>query len=80
MLAITILAPVGIDAKKDNIVPNKKHKVEIIALKITSDLKLFVILLDIIAGNTIKLDIIKVPTILIPITTTKAVIIEIRNL
>ena len=42
-------------------------------------LKLFVNFLAIIAGNTIRLDISSVPIILIPSTTTIAVISDIKN-
>ena len=56
-----------------------KHITDISTDRITIFLKLFVNFLAIIAGNTIKLDISKVPIILIPSTTTIAVISDIKN-
>ena len=74
-----MLAPVGIENIAESIRPIKKHKEDTIADSITNPLKLLVIFFAIIQGNTIKLDIIKVPIILIPRTTTKAVIRAIKN-
>ena len=75
----TMHAPVGKFTKNENNNPNKKHVTDIITEHITIFLKLLVIFLAIIAGNTIKLDIKSVPIILIPRTTTTAVINDIRN-
>ena len=75
----TIHAPVGKFKKNDIKIPNMKHTTDVNTDNITIFLKLFVNLLAIIAGNTIKLDIKSVPIILIPKTTTIAVIKEIKN-
>lgn len=75
----TIHAPVGRFKKNDISSPNMKHIIDIKIDNITILLKLFVNFLDIIAGNTIKLDISSVPIILIPNTTTIAVIRDIKN-
>lgn len=75
----TIHAPVGKFKKNDINIPNIKHIIEINTESITILLKLFVNFLAIIAGNTIKLDINNVPIILIPNTTTIAVINDIKN-
>lgn len=56
-----------------------KHITEISIERISIFLKLFVNFLAIIAGKTIKLEINNVPIILIPNTTTIAVINEIKN-
>ncbi len=79
IFAITMLAPVGSEKAKDSIRPSISPSIDIIAETITNDLKLLVIFRDIIAGNTIRLDIIKVPIILIPITTIRAVIRDITK-
>ena len=74
-----MLAPVGKFKTDDITNPNKKHKIEI-ATDITAiPLNEYVSFLAIIAGNTIKLEISKVPIILIPITTTSAVNNAIKN-
>ena len=65
--------------KYDANTPIIKHTTEIITDDITSPLKLFVSFLAIIHGNTIKLEIKSVPIILIPTTTTNAVIRAIKN-
>lgn len=72
-------APVGKFNINDNITPTIKHITDNIADKITIPLKLFVSFLAMIAGKTIKLEINSVPINLIPKTTTKAVIREIKN-
>ena len=76
---ITILAPVGKFKRDDIISPNKKHNIEIIIDIIDIPLNDDVNFLAITAGKTIKLDINKVPIILIPITTTIAVNNAIKN-
>ena len=75
----TIPAPVGIFKKKEVNIPIIKQIIEIITEQITNPLKLFVNFLDITAGNIIKLEISNVPIILIPTTTTNAVISAIKN-
>lgn len=75
----TIPAPVGIFKKKEINIPIIKQIIEIITEQITNPLKLFVNFLDITAGNIIKLEISNVPIILIPTTTTNAVISAIKN-
>lgn len=72
-------APVGRFKKKENSIPNIKHITDISTDSITMFLKLFVNFLAIIAGKTIRLEISSVPIILIPKTTTIAVISEIKN-
>mgnify|MGYP003415761230 CR=1 FL=1 len=72
-------APVGKFKKNENSIPNIKHITDIKTESITMFLKLFVNFLAIIAGKTIKLEIKSVPIILIPTTTTIAVINEIKN-
>lgn len=72
-------APVGKFNINDSITPTIKHITDNTADKATIPLKLFVNFLAIIAGKTIKLEMSKVPINLIPKTTTKAVIREIKN-
>ena len=79
MYTATILAPVGKLSTNDIIIPHTKQITEIIHAIIIIPLKLLVSFLDIIAGNIIKLEINNVPIILIPITTTKAAINDIKN-
>lgn len=75
---ITILAPVGRFKKKDTNNPNIKHIIDTVQESIINPLKLFVNFFDIIAGKIIKLDINKVPIILIPNTATKPVTTDIN--
>ena len=75
----TILAPVGKLSTNEITIPHTKQTTAIIHAIIIILLKLFVSFLDIIAGKTIKLEINNVPIILIPITTTKAAMKDIKN-
>lgn len=79
MYTKTIPAPVGIFKKNDTNIPIKKQSTDVSTDITTNPLKLVVNFLAIIAGNTIKLEISNVPIILIPTTTTNAVIKAIRN-
>ena len=79
MYTNTIPAPVGIFKKNDTNIPIKKHITDVKTDITTNPLKLVVNFFAIIAGNTIKLDINNVPIILIPTTTTNAVINAIKN-
>lgn len=79
MYTKTIPAPVGIFKKNDTKIPIKKQTTDVKTDITTKPLKLVVNFFDIIAGNTIKLEISKVPIILIPTTTTNAVINAIKN-
>lgn len=72
-------APVGKFIKYEINIPKIKQIIEIKTESTTIFLKLLVNFLAIIAGKTIKLEISKVPIILIPNTTTIAVINEIKN-
>ena len=65
--------------KKDVKIPIVKQIIDVITDITTNPLKLVVNFLAIIAGKTIKLDINIVPIILIPTTTTNAVINAIKN-
>ncbi len=79
MLERTTLAPVGRFTEKDKIIPTKKQNTEIIEDIIIRPLKLFVIFLAVMAGKIIKLEIKRVPIILMPKTTVKAVKRAITN-
>ncbi len=67
-LVTTILAPVGISIKHDNISPSKKQNTDIILDDITTCLNFLNILIEDKLGKIIKLDINNVPIILIPMT------------
>lgn len=75
----TIEAPAGKLIKNETKIPIIKQMIEIKQLITINPLKLFVNFFAIIAGNTIKLEIKSVPIILIPNTTTNAVIKAIKN-
>ena len=77
--AATIEAPVGILQTNDNNIPKMKQITDIAADDITRDLKLLAIFFAMNAGNIIKLEISKVPIILIPTTTVRAVKNDIKK-
>lgn len=76
ILERTMLAPVGTLNKNEKTIPNKKQTKDIKPEKITKDLKLFAHFLAITAGKIIRLEINKVPIILIPTTIIRDVIKE----
>lgn len=80
MFAITMLAPVGVFKENEIIMPKIKQIDEIITEKNTRDLKFLDIFFAIKAGNIVKLDIKRVPTTRIPVTTVRAVINDIKKL
>ena len=79
ILTITTLAPVGRFMAKDKHIPIKKQITEMIAEANIRPLKLLTIFLAVIAGKIIRLEIKRVPIILIPKTTVKAVKKAITN-
>lgn len=79
ILAATIEAPVGILKIKDSSIPIMKQIADIIADNTTRDLKLLESFFAVKAGNIMRLEISKVPIILMPITTVKAVKNDIKK-
>ena len=73
ILTITIVAPAGVEKIYDPTIPKKKHTIETIEELITTVLKLLHTLMEVNAGKIIKLEISKVPIILIPTTIVMAV-------
>ena len=78
-LTETMLAPVGKLNINEMIIPKIKQIIDISPKAITKPLKLLTSFLAITAGNTMRPEISKVPIILIPITTVKAVKNDIKN-
>lgn len=70
-LTSTTVAPVGVDALNDIVIPTIKHIIDIIADNITTPLKFLHIFIDINDGKIIKLDISNEPSKRIPRTTVK---------
>ena len=68
-----MLAPVGREYRKDMHKPIKKHRTDIKADEIITFLKLLKTLMEVRAGNIIRLEISTAPIILIPTTMVKAV-------
>lgn len=73
MLIITILAPVGVENSKEAIIPTVKQIKDIAAEDRTTPLKLLKTLIEVNAGNIIRLEISMVPIILMPMTIVRAV-------
>ena len=72
--------PVGIEKMSEVSIPTKKLKIEKIDENMTNFLKLKAIFLEIKAGNTIRLETKRVPTILMPKTTVTAIKEDIKIL
>ena len=68
-----MLAPVGISKIHEAIIPRMKHKTDTTPAEIITLLNVLKSLIEVTAGNTIRLDIKSVPIILIPITIVTAV-------
>lgn len=73
ILIITTLAPVGVAYRYEITIPIKKHIIDIIAEQSVTLLKVLNILIDVSAGNIIRLEIRRAPIIRIPRTIVMAV-------
>ena len=72
-LAITILAPTGVPQKKDTEMPAKKQTAESMPDVMMTLRNVLHICIEVNAGKIIRLEISRVPIILIPRTTVSAV-------
>ena len=73
MFIPTILAPVGVEKRKETTIPTNTQKTDIIADKIITPLKLLHTLMAVKAGKITRLEISNAPIILIPSTIVIAV-------